>query len=88
MDRGDLVSDEIVNGIVSERLDAARLQPTASSSTASRAPSRRPKRSTQMLAEKGMELDAVVEITADADVLVRRVVKRAKESGGARGRRQ
>ncbi len=27
MDRGDLVSDEIVNGIVSERLDAADCKP-------------------------------------------------------------
>jgi adenylate kinase len=37
-----------------------------------------------MLAEKGMALDAVIEIKADADELVRRVVNRAKESGGAR----
>ena len=37
-----------------------------------------------MLTQKGMKLDAVVEITADADTLVARVVKRAKETGGAR----
>ncbi|RYE50709.1 MAG: hypothetical protein EOP21_03225 [Hyphomicrobiales bacterium] len=33
-----------------------------------------------MLADKGMTLDAVIEMTADADVLVSRVINRAKES--------
>ena len=37
-----------------------------------------------MLASKGLKLDAVVEITADADTLVARVANRAKETGGAR----
>src|SRR5690606_7656412 len=64
MDRGDLVSDDIVNGIVSERLDAAdcakgfildgfpRTIPQAEALDG-------------MLAEKGMALDAVVELTVD-----------------------
>jgi adenylate kinase len=34
-----------------------------------------------MLAEKGMTLDAVVELTVDVEELIRRVVNRAKESG-------
>jgi len=84
MDRGDLVSDEIVNGIVSERLDQddckagfvldgfPRTIPQAEALDA-------------MLTDKGMQLDAVIEITADADVLVGRIAKRAKESGVARG---
>ena len=84
MDRGDLVSDEIVNGIVSERLDAddaragfildgfPRTIPQAEALD-------------QMLTEKGMALDAVIEITAEPDVLVDRIVNRAKESGVARG---
>ena len=38
-----------------------------------------------MLEQKGMALDAVVEITADADTLVQRIAKRARESGVARG---
>ena len=79
MDRGDLVSDEIVNGIVSERLDAEdckagfildgfpRTIPQAEALEG-------------MLSDKGMDLDAVIEITADADVLVARVVNRSKES--------
>jgi adenylate kinase len=36
-----------------------------------------------MLEDKGMRLDAVVEITADADVLVGRIANRAKETPGA-----
>jgi adenylate kinase len=85
MDRGDLVSDEVVNGIVSERLDQEdarkgfildgypRTIPQAEALD-------------QMLVEKGMALDAVVEITADADTLTRRIVNRAKENAGAGAR--
>jgi len=83
VDRGDLVSDEIVNGIVSERIDQAdcangfildgfpRTIPQADALGA-------------MLAGKGLKLDAVVELTADADTLVARVANRARESNGAR----
>jgi adenylate kinase len=84
MDRGDLVPDEVVNGIVSERLDAPdarngfildgfpRTIPQAEALDA-------------MLAEKGMKLDAVVEIAADEDVLVDRIVNRAREMAVAGG---
>ncbi len=84
MDRGDLVSDEIVNGIVSERLDQDDCRPgfildgfprTIPQAEALEA----------MLAEKGMTLDAVVEMKADSEELVRRIVNRARESGTARG---
>lgn len=83
VDRGDLVSDAIVNGIVSERLDADDCKPgfildgfprTIAQAEALDA----------MLVDKGAKLDAVIEIKADADELVRRVIQRAKESGGAR----
>ncbi len=84
MDRGDLVSDEIVNGIVSERLDAADCKPGF---VLDGFPRTIPQAEALegMLADKGMALDAVVEITADPDVLVERIAKRAKESGVARG---
>jgi adenylate kinase len=84
MDRGDLVSDDIVNGIVSERLDAPdcrkgfildgfpRTIPQAEALDG-------------MLAQKGMPLDAVVWMYADRDVLVDRVIKRSQEGGPARG---
>ncbi len=84
MDRGDLVPDEVVNGIVSERLDAPDAQkgfvldgfprtiPQAEELDA-------------MLEEKGMKLDGVVEIAADEDVLVNRIVNRARETAAASG---
>lgn len=84
MDRGDLVSDDVVNGIVSERLDQEdcragfildgfpRTIPQAEALDG-------------MLTEKGMALDAVVEMSADSEELVRRIVNRARESGTARG---
>ena len=86
MDRGDLVSDTVVNGIVSERLDQddarkgfildgfPRTIPQAEALE-------------QMLAEKGVALDAVVEITADAETLTRRIVNRAKENAASSGAR-
>jgi len=46
MESGGLVSDDIVIGIVAERIDRPDARP-ASSSTASRAPSPRPKPSTR-----------------------------------------
>ncbi|MBU1334927.1 MAG: adenylate kinase [Alphaproteobacteria bacterium] len=83
VDRGDLVSDAIVNGIVSERLDAEDCKPgfilDGFPRTIAQAEAL-----DQMLIDKGVKLNAVIEIKADADELVRRVVQRAKESGGAR----
>ena len=82
MDAGELVSDEIVNGIVSERLDQddcangfildgyPRTLAQADSVEA-------------MLAEKGKDLDVVIELTVDDKALVGRIVKR-RRSGGAR----
>jgi adenylate kinase len=79
MDRGDLVSNDIVNGIVSDRLDAddckAGFILDGFPRTIGQAEAL-----DGMLADKGMELDAVIEMTADADVLVARVINRAKES--------
>jgi adenylate kinase len=83
VDRGDLVSDAIVNGIVSERLDADDCKPgfilDGFPRTIAQAEAL-----DRMLVDKGAKLDAVIEIKADADELVRRVIQRAKESGGAR----
>jgi len=83
VDRGDLVSNEIVNGIVSERLDADDCKPgfilDGFPRTIAQAEAL-----DGMLREKGVALDAVIEIKADADELVRRVIQRGKESGGAR----
>jgi len=82
MDRGDLVSDEIVNGIVSERLDAEDCKPGF---ILDGYPRTIPQADAldQMLADKGMGLDAVVELTADAEILIARVINRSKESNRA-----
>jgi adenylate kinase len=83
VDRGDLVSDDIVNGIVSERID----QPDcAKGFILDGFPRTIPQADAlgEMLTGKGLKLDAVIEITADADTLVSRVATRAKETGGAR----
>src|SRR5690606_39664156 len=69
-------------GIVSERLDAEDCKPgfilDGFPRTIAQAEAL-----DQMLVEKCMALHAVIEIKADADELVRRVIHRAKESGGA-----
>ena len=75
MDAGDLVSDEIVNQIVSERID----QPDCENGfildgyprTLNQADSVE-----AMLAAKGLHLDRVIEMRVDDDVLVRRVAGR------------
>lgn len=80
MDAGNLVSDDIVNGIVSERLDQPDCAPGF---VLDGFPRTIPQAEAldRMLGEKHMHLDAVVEIRADTDELIRRVVSRAKESG-------
>lgn len=83
VDRGDLVSDDIVSGIISDRMD----EPDCANGfildgfprTIAQAETLN-----HMLDRKGLHLDAVVEINADPDVLVQRIVKRAQETGGAR----
>jgi adenylate kinase len=83
VDRGDLVSDDIVNAIVSERLDAEDCVPGFILDGFPRTIAQA-RALDQMLTEKGVALDAVVELSADAETLVQRIVNRAKESDGAR----
>jgi adenylate kinase len=82
MDAGELVSDEIVNGIVSERIDDAdcangfildgypRTLPQADAVEA-------------MMNAKGIKLDAVIELVVDDKALVGRIIKRAQEAKAA-----
>jgi adenylate kinase len=85
VDRGDLVSDAIVSGIVSDRIDQ---QDCRGGFVLDGFPRTIPQAQTldKMLVDKGIALDAVVEVTANVDVLVNRVINRAKEnaSTGAR----
>ena len=82
MDAGELVSDAIVNAIVAERIDQADCARgfildgyprTLAQADAVEA----------MLAERGKNLDAVIELVVDDKVLVGRIVKRAEEAHAA-----
>ncbi len=83
MERGDLVPDEVVVKIISDRID----QPDCKNGfildgfprTTGQAEAL-----DQMLAAKGMKLDAVIEIRVQDEVLVDRIRTRIAETGGER----
>jgi adenylate kinase len=82
MDAGELVSDAIVNAIVAERID----QPDCAKGfildgyprTLAQADAVQ-----SMLSERGLALDAVIELVVDDKALVGRIVKRAEEAKAA-----
>jgi adenylate kinase len=84
MDAGGLVSDEIVCGIISDRIEEA----DASNGfildgfprTVAQAQAL-----DDMLAKKGMQLDAIVELKVDENALLARIEKRAAETIAAGG---
>lgn len=83
MDRGDLVSDEVVIEIISDRLD----QPDAEGGVILDGFPRTVAQAEALdalLSDKGMTLDAVIQLDVDDEALVGRILKRAQESGGAR----
>ncbi|MEM1384223.1 MAG: adenylate kinase [Pseudomonadota bacterium] len=83
MEAGQLVSDEIVTGCVSERLD----QPDCAGGvifdgfprTTAQA-----KALDNLLVEKGMRIDAVIEMRVPDEYLIDRINTRAAETGGTR----
>ena len=84
MDSGGLVSDDVVNQIVSERID----EPDAAKGfildgyprTVAQAEAL-----SAMLAGKGLALDVVIELKVVEDELVKRIEKRAAETAAAGG---
>lgn len=83
MEAGQLVSDEIVIGVVSDRLD----QDDAKSGVIFDGFPRTTAQAEaldKLLAEKGMRLDAVVEMQVADELLVGRIQTRAAETGGTR----
>lgn len=83
MDRGDLVSDEVVIQIISDRLD----QPDAKAGVILDGFPRTVAQAEaldRLLADKNMSLAAVIELEVDEAALVARIEKRAAETGGAR----
>ncbi len=81
MARGDLVPDDVVVGIISDRID----EPDCAAGFILDG---FPRNVTQaealdvMLADKGLALDAVVELAVDDAILVSRIEKRAAETEG------
>lgn len=83
MDRGDLVPDEVVIQIISERLD----QPDAKAGVILDGFPRTVAQAEaldSLLAQKSMSLAAVIELQVDEQALVARIENRAAETGGAR----
>ena len=80
MDRGELVTDEIVIGLIREQLEKGGKgfifdgfpRTLAQADALGR-----------LLAESGMALDAVIELQVDDEALVGRIVRRAEESRAA-----
>ena len=82
MESGALVSDEIVEGILEERLD----QPDAKRGFILDGFPRTLAQAEALdatLARKGLKLDAAIELKADAEKLVARIVNRAAEAKAA-----
>ena len=82
MDAGELVSDAIVNAIVAERIE----QPDCAGGFILDGYPRTLAQADavgEMLAERGMGLDAVIELVVDDKALVGRIVKRAEEAKAA-----
>lgn len=84
MDAGQLVSDEIVNQIVSDRVD----EPDAAKGfILDGYPRTVPQAEalTRILAGKGLKLDAVIELKVDESALLKRMEKRVAETAAAGG---
>jgi adenylate kinase len=81
MDRGDLVPDEVVVGIIKDRIEKTDAKNgfilDGFPRTVGQAEAL-----DKMLKEKGLNLDAVVEIKVDEDILLSRIEKRAGETPG------
>ena len=75
MDRGDLVSDDVIIGIVSDRLDKPDVKKGVVFDGFPRTPAQA-EALDKMLASKGQKLNAVIEMRVDDEALVKRIVGR------------
>ncbi|MEP3277166.1 MAG: adenylate kinase [Stappiaceae bacterium] len=83
MDRGELVSDDIIVSIISDRIDQADCSNgfilDGFPRTIAQAEALE-----KLLQEKDLKLDAVIELEVDDSILVERIESRIRETGGAR----
>lgn len=80
MDRGEYVPDSLTNALVADRLDHADCEPGFLLDGYPRTVDQ-VRALDQVLADQGHALDVVVELVADPDVVVERILLRAKDSG-------
>lgn len=83
MDRGDLVDDATIIGIIGERIDEPDCRNGFILDGFPRTQAQAEGLDT-LLADKGLKLDAVVEIRVPDEELFKRIETRAAETGGAR----
>jgi adenylate kinase len=82
MDRGDLVSDEIVVGIISERLDQPDCVKGAVFDGFPRTIAQA-EALDRLMVRRGSQIDAVIELRVDDEAMIGRMETRISESGGA-----
>ena len=83
MDRGDLVSDEIILGMIAERMDS----PDCANGVILDGFPRTVAQAEgldAMLEQRGLALDHVIKISVDEDALFSRIENRATQTGGSR----
>ncbi len=83
MDRGDLVSDEIILGMIAERMDSLDCANGVILDGFPRTVAQA-EGLDSMLGQRGIALDNVIEISVNEDALFARIENRAAETGGSR----
>src|SRR5262245_37626026 len=84
MDRGDYVPDEVVIGIIAERLDMPDTARGVVFDGVPRTPGQA-EALDRMLSSTGKKIDRAIELKVDDEALVGRVAQRSLETGGTRG---
>lgn len=83
MDAGELVADDIILGMIRERLQSPECAKGVILDGFPRTIAQA-EGLDAMLAEMGLKIDHVIEIRVDEDALIKRIETRAAETGGAR----
>jgi adenylate kinase len=82
MDRGDLVPDEVVVGIIVDRIQEPDVQKNGFILDGFPRTVAQAQKLDEVLDQKGIEIDHIIELTVDEAALFARIENRAKESGG------